>query len=56
MNLIMLSFITAIFALGDWDSMHRIQRRVLGRICLGGFALSLVFWLFSWPCTVRMIF
>lgn len=43
MNLIMLSFITAVFALGDWDSMRRIQRRVLGHICLGGFALSLVF-------------
>lgn len=43
MNLIILSFITAIFTLGDWDSMRRIQRRVLGRICLGGFALSLVF-------------
>ena len=56
MNLIMLSFITAVSTLGDWDSMRRIQRRVLGRICLGGFALSLVFLAISRHVLYLMIF
>ncbi|MBW3094028.1 hypothetical protein KIH75_01405 [Bifidobacterium sp. 64T4] len=42
-DLIVLSFLTVVFTLGDWGSMRRIQRRALALVCLCAFALSLVF-------------